>query len=243
MVARQANDGLRKICKCGRRNWAKCSDGWHFNFTWQGTVYRFSLDKALTPKLGRLIRFKHDAETIAGELRDAIMGNRLAEYLAPPAPPKPAAIIATFAEYGTTWFTAATLKRGKNKGKPRPANDRHLLNTLITLPTTHVNPALTLGQLPIDVIVEADLEVAFRKLAESRTWNTVNNYLQVVQNLWRWGRKHGLPTAQWFSPESDVKRTVGNQRHVRLVPEARDAQGHLVRASEEDRLLAVAPAR
>jgi integrase len=46
-----------------------------------------------------------------------------------------------------------------------------------------------------------------------------------------------------FSPESDVKRTVGNQRHVRLVPEARDAQGHLVRASEEDRLLAVAPAR
>jgi integrase len=243
MIARQTNDGLRKVCDCGRRTWPKCPHGWHFNFTWQGTIYRFSLDKMLGPKLGREIRLKHEAVTIADELREAIRANRLIEYCAPPAPPPPAAIIATFAEYGSTWFTTATLKRGKNKGKPRHANDRHLLNTLVTLPTTHTNPPLSLGQLPIDVLIEADLEVAFAVLAEGHAWNTVNNYLQVVQNLWRWGRKHGLPVAQWFSPESDLKRTVGNQRHVRLATELRDAQGQLVTLSEEDRLLAIAPAR
>jgi 23S rRNA-/tRNA-specific pseudouridylate synthase len=39
------NDGLRKICRCPRRTWAKCEHAWHFAFCWEGKHYRFSLDR------------------------------------------------------------------------------------------------------------------------------------------------------------------------------------------------------
>jgi hypothetical protein len=39
------NDGLRKICGCPRRLWAKCKHSWHFAYCWKGRHYRFSLDR------------------------------------------------------------------------------------------------------------------------------------------------------------------------------------------------------
>ena len=39
------NKGLRKLCACERRVWAKCSHSWYFNFAWKGRHYRFSLDR------------------------------------------------------------------------------------------------------------------------------------------------------------------------------------------------------
>ncbi len=44
-VAVNPNGGLRKICRCPRRGWAKCAHPWHFNFRWDGRDYRFSLDR------------------------------------------------------------------------------------------------------------------------------------------------------------------------------------------------------
>ena len=32
MTTRHHNDGLRKICGCPRRQWAKCRHPWHFSF-------------------------------------------------------------------------------------------------------------------------------------------------------------------------------------------------------------------
>ena len=65
---RHHNNGLRKICDCGRRAWSKCAHDWHFNFTWRGTVHRFSLDR----HLGRPMNGRTDAETEAEKLRIAI---------------------------------------------------------------------------------------------------------------------------------------------------------------------------
>ena len=42
---RHQNRGLRKICDCPRRTWAKCPHSWHFNFKPKGgPSYRFSVD-------------------------------------------------------------------------------------------------------------------------------------------------------------------------------------------------------
>jgi hypothetical protein len=43
--ARRRNDGLRKLCECPRRRWAKCEHPWHFNFNHKGEAYRFSLER------------------------------------------------------------------------------------------------------------------------------------------------------------------------------------------------------
>ena len=44
---RHNNGGVRKVCPCPRGKWSKCDHPWHFSFKWQGTHYRFSLDREL----------------------------------------------------------------------------------------------------------------------------------------------------------------------------------------------------
>ena len=68
---RRDNDGLRKLCACSSRVWAKCPHPWHFNFTWAGETYRFSLER----KVGRLIRtadgvWKRDRASLGDEITD-----------------------------------------------------------------------------------------------------------------------------------------------------------------------------
>src|SRR5688500_6403615 len=78
MKDRQRNDGLRKICRCPRRTWAKCPHSWHFSFKWGDTHHRFSLDR----HLGKRIDNKTDAEGEAEKIRIAIREGRFGQ----PAP-------------------------------------------------------------------------------------------------------------------------------------------------------------
>ena len=56
------------MCGCTRRKWTSCAHPWHFAFQWKGHRYRFSLDK----QIGREIKGKTDAETVAERLRTQI---------------------------------------------------------------------------------------------------------------------------------------------------------------------------
>src|SRR5262245_61191294 len=68
-MPRQQNNGLRKLCDCSRRVWAKCSHPWHFNYKPRGgQAYRFSLDA----EIGRHPKDKTEAEKIANTFREAI---------------------------------------------------------------------------------------------------------------------------------------------------------------------------
>ncbi len=67
-MKRHTNNGLRKVCGCPRRTWAKCDHPWHFSFKWRGTHHRFSLDR----QLGREIRSKTEASAEADTLRAQI---------------------------------------------------------------------------------------------------------------------------------------------------------------------------
>ncbi len=67
---RHRNGGLRKVCDCPRKNWAKCPHGWQYNFKPRGgKPYRLSLDKVL----GRHVALKTEAEDEAAKLRAAIL--------------------------------------------------------------------------------------------------------------------------------------------------------------------------
>lgn len=44
---RHDNDGVRKLCGCSRRKWAKCSHPWHFNFTHNGQHFRLTLARQI----------------------------------------------------------------------------------------------------------------------------------------------------------------------------------------------------
>jgi len=44
-MKRQRNDGLKKRCKCARRDWPKCRHPWYFGFHHDGKEWRYSLDK------------------------------------------------------------------------------------------------------------------------------------------------------------------------------------------------------
>ena len=67
-MTRHRNEGLRKLCGCPRRNWPKCSHSWHFNFKWDGTPYRLSLDRYA----GHRITSKTEAQSRADAIRSAI---------------------------------------------------------------------------------------------------------------------------------------------------------------------------
>src|SRR5262249_52306815 len=72
---RHRNKGVRKLCECQRRNWARCSHPWYFNFKWEGVAYRFSLDKHLK----KHIETKEDAEDEARELRKQIKDGKFGQ--------------------------------------------------------------------------------------------------------------------------------------------------------------------
>lgn len=74
-MKRHHNGGVRKVCGCARRGWAKCPHPWHFSFKWAGTHHRFSLDK----QLGRHIESKSEAEDEAGELRKQIKAGKFGQ--------------------------------------------------------------------------------------------------------------------------------------------------------------------
>ena len=74
-AARHRNDGLRKLCRCPRRTWAKCSHPWHFNFKWAGEVYRFSLDRTIR----RIVKIDGTWQRDRSSLGDVIVGKTGAE--------------------------------------------------------------------------------------------------------------------------------------------------------------------
>jgi integrase len=70
MQKRHRNDGVRKICACPVRAWAKCAHSWHFNYKWRGVHYRLSLDRELGKHIEGKTVAKREAERIRQEIRD-----------------------------------------------------------------------------------------------------------------------------------------------------------------------------
>jgi integrase len=189
--------------------------------------------------LRRKVRSKTEADTEADLLRAAIRDGTFPHVAAAPAVQHPDQLTLAF---GDIFMKQCPKRKGKHRGDPRDANDRSRLNRLNLLPGTR-GP---LGQMPISMIVEADLEAALRALRTAgAAASTHNHYLQFCQSLSKWGQKKGYLTRSWFAVDSDVRREDlrSAQRHRRLVPDTFNDQGHILIAGEEHRLVEVAPPR
>lgn len=239
MATRQHNDGLRKLCACQRRGWAKCAHPWHFNYKPRGgKAWRFSLDA----ELGRRLKGRTEAETEATRIRNEINDGtyvRTAErrqHQIARALVDPGAI--TLADFSTTYLERVSQARQRNKSWK---NDRSQYARVCAF---EVSEGAPLGQKALRAISEDDLEAFFATLrAKGRAASTRNQYVQLLTASFRWAVKKGYLTRTPLSEDSLLKRTKAAQRHRRLVPDVVDEHGQLTTPGDERRLLAVAGAR
>ena len=214
------NAGLRKLCDCSRRTWAKCEHPWHFSFKWDGKHYRFSLDR----EVGRRMKDKTDARGEADRLRIAIRDGRFRQRVElVPVPATPDA--KTFADFADTYLTRGVQASGKKSWY----DDKIVLGKLAAF---RFEDGSTLGDKALGAITEDDLEAVLADLrTRGRSVSTCNKYIQITKAAFRWAVRKGYLAASPVSPESALKRRKPGQRNRRLEP------------GEEAALLKAAPLR
>jgi integrase len=221
-VAVHRNGGLRKVCGCARRVWAKCPHPWHLNYRWKGGDYRLSLNRYA----GSPITDKTAAEELAAEIKRMI---RAGTFNPEPVPsPQPV----DDERRGRSFDTVADIfvdQYSKARGKTSWADDQSMLRQVAAFapPATGTE---RLGAKSIEALTEEDLEAFLRHLRTlGRTTATINHYVGLFRTLDRWLERKGYRAEHVLSGESAViRKKKANQRSRRLEPK------------EESRLLAVA---
>lgn len=196
------NEGLRKVCRCGRNKWAKCPHPWHFSFQWNGQHHRFSLERHVGRKLT-----KSAAEVEAERLRTAIRAGELHEMREPVRQPKPQQAPMTFREFAEEWRT----RRGYQLVRPRDNDSRLKLIYAFVLPGT--DPPMTFGEKPVADITTGDIE-AYRhhRREQKRSAVTINHDLKLLRKMFAWSIRERLLTATPFK--------IGGESVIRLDPES-----------------------
>lgn len=208
---RTVNRGLRKVCACSRRSWAKCPHSWHFNFKVRGgPAYRFSVDT----EAGKHIAGKTEAETLADGWRTKIRAGTFRRRVdAPPETP------ATDAPLTLAGFITRYTER---VAKPLTGADQRWLRALQAFQQ--------LGEKPLLAVTTDDVEAFIADLrARGRAASTRNKAVQAVRALFRWATRKGYLERDVLAAADHVKREKHAKRSRRLRP------------GEEAALLAAAP--
>jgi integrase len=216
------NDGLRKICGCPRRAWAKCEHAWHFAFCWKGRHYRFSLDRFT----GKRVEGKTEAVRLADQFRSQI---RDGTFQRPVAESRTAGAAADARGLAFGAFADVFVERySKAREKASWDDDASMLRQVMAFPVGWPG-ATTLGEKPLAAVTEDDIEAFIRHVAATRTTATRNHYVQLLRTVSTWSVKRGYREKPFATTESDViRRKKASKRNRRLEPR------------EEDRLLAAA---
>jgi integrase len=198
------NDGLRKVCRCGRQKWSKCPHPWHFSFQWGGDHYRFSLERRLGKKLT-----KAEANAEAERLRTAI---RAGEFQGPqesaahqPRPHEPAPM--TFRQFADEWRA----RRGYQLVRPGDNDSRLKLICAFVLPGAQ--PPITFGERPVAAVTTGDIE-AYRhhRRIQKRSAVTINHDLKLLRKMFAWAIRERMLVATPFR--------VAGENVIRLDPES-----------------------
>lgn len=249
MKTRHHNDGLRKLCDCSRRNWPKCSHPWHFNYKPRGgKAWRFSLDA----EIGRRIKDKTEAETLATNIRDAINAGT---FVRAADRRKAGGVAATDAlpieTLGATYFKTYT---NRKTGKALSKNERYRWDLIMR--TSIVRPngvTVRFGELDarrvtrhdVDAFKAAHRVVRTETFPDSRgrmqTWHRgglvgVNRCLGRLRAFYSWAVKADHVTATPFKKgtESIVELFGETNRERRLQP------AHGEQRAEQERVFNVA---
>jgi integrase len=220
-VAVYRNSGLRKICSCPRRGWAKCPHPWHFNFCWHGSPYRFSLSRYA----GKEITGKTEAEALADHLRAAIRAGTFEMH-------SPLEVseqeVANDSDISFDNFGRLFLERfSQGRGKASWQDDGYMINQLVSF---RMFDDGRLGEKPLRAVTEDDMEAFVKHLTTlGRASSTRNHYVQLIRAMSKWAVRKGYRTTPMVTELSDViRRKKEAQRSRRLEP------------GEEERLLRAA---
>jgi integrase len=223
---RQQNRGLRKICDCPRRTWAKCPHSWHFSFKPKGRErYRFSVDT----EIGKHIEAKTEAEALADDWRSQIRAGTFRRQGDAPAVTvaEPPALSPTFSA-----FTKKYIERCE---PPVSSNDRGCLRKFAAFAVD----GRALGDWPIDTLTEDTVDVFFAALRkDERAVSTRNKYIQAIKAAFRWATKKGYLARNPIADADNLTREKHAQRDRRLAPDV-FIDGKLTQEGDERRLLAV----
>jgi integrase len=217
------NDGLRKVCRCGRQKWSKCPHPWHFSFQWEGEHYRFSLERHLHKKLT-----KAEAEVEAERLRTAIRAGAFQaaqEHARQPRPQQTGP--ATFRQFADDWRA----RRGYQLVRPGDNDSRLKLICAFVLPGTQ--PPMTFGEKAVAEITTGDIE-AYRhhRRTQKRSAVTINHDLKLLRKMFAWGIRERILTATPFR--------VAGENVIRLDPES-PREERLTDTERERKLFDAAP--
>lgn len=241
-MTRHRNDGLRKVCGCARRAWAKCAHPWHFNFKWKGTPYRFSLDR----QLGQKVKSKTEARTEADRLRSLIRDGKFAA-----GAETPSAGITTLEQLGLEYFKTYISPKTR---RPISRNERYRWDMMMRTEVVRANGVtVKLGDLEARVVTRHDVEAFAVVQRATRTetfadskgrahaWRrggvvSTNRCLGRLRAFYNWAIENGhVETTPFKRGTATVVRLFSEaERERRLLP------GHGEAKSEEARLLAVA---
>ena len=215
-VAVHRNGGLRKICRCSRRVWAKCPHPWHLNFRWRSKDYRFSLDRYA----GRHLESKSEADAFAERIRTEIRDGCFGKPQTPSESLTQTDI--TFERFGEIFLNSYSKAREKASWE----DDAWMIRTIMTYPLP-ANGTGRLGEKPFSKVIEADLEAFITHLARAgRTVATRNHFVGILKTMSGWAVRKGYRNSQLVSGDSDViRRRKARRRNRRLEP------------GEEDKLL------
>lgn len=206
------NDGLRKVCGCGRSKWAKCQHSWHFSFQWDGEHHRVSLER----HVGRRLT-KTEADAEAERLRTAIRAGEFQEAQQRARQPKaPQGAPMTFRQFANEW----SARRGYQLVRPRDNDSRLKLVCAFVLPGTQ--PPMSFGEKPVADITTGDIE-AYRhhRRVQKRSAVTINHDLKLLRKMLAWGIRERLLTSTPFKVawENVIRLDPESPREQRLTSE------------------------
>ena len=217
MVAVHQNSGLRKLCRCPRRNWAKCGHPWHFSFSWKGRSYRFSLSRFS----GREVESKTDAGRLADELRTQIRNGQFHPGSGRHEQGEPQGTAGegevTFADFARIWRAA------KGYQLVRARDNDYRLDAIEAFVLPGTAPPRTFGATRLSALRTSDIE-AFRHARQAKGLSavTVNHDLRLLRKMFNWGVREGYLDRTPFKHGSEtvVKLAKETPRDARFADDA-----------------------
>ena len=225
------NGGLKKRCRCPRRQWPKCPHPWHFGFQHNGGEWRYSLDKIADLRGDRAPRSKTDALSWADRLRAEIRSG--IDPLAPAVPTVPA-IDMTFGDVADGYIEGH-VRTAARKAAAQRVMEYHVNGLKRAQIPAGNRTRIALRAKPIAAITKADVEHIRREWIAHRPASKngrvgANRLLARLRHLLRWAITEG-----------HVERTPFSLHGVPVIKLDGKAEAPRTRRLEEDedeRLLA-----
>ena len=225
------NGGLKKRCRCPRRQWSKCAHPWHFGFHHNDRERRYSLDNIASLRNEPAPRSKTDALSWADRLRGEIRSG--IDPAAPAAPAVPS-IGLTFGDVAELYIEGHVRTAARKIDAQRVMEYHIRALKRAQIPAGNATQ-IALHAKPIAAIMKSDVEHIRREWIAHRPGSKqgragANRLLARLRHLFRWAITEGHVDRTPFS--------LHGVPVIKLDGKAETPRTRRLEGDEDDRLLA-----